>query len=91
MMRMTASYTSEREQFGRKIATFQAVGQRAADCFIDVECLRVVTQQAISLLDQGRDDIGKLRAGLEAAVRQGWLIDRDPEIASWAVKLPSRV
>jgi len=52
---MTASYTSEREQFGRKIATFQAVGQRAADCFIDVECLRVVTQQAISLLDQGRD------------------------------------
>ena len=25
-----------------------------ADCYIDVECLRLVTQQAASLLDQGR-------------------------------------
>lgn len=47
MMRTTASYTSEREQFGVKVATFQAVGQRAADCYIDVECLRLVTQQAV--------------------------------------------
>jgi alkylation response protein AidB-like acyl-CoA dehydrogenase len=55
MMRMTGSYTSEREQFGRAIATFQAVSHRLADCFIDVECLRVVTQQAASLIDQGKD------------------------------------
>lgn len=49
--RMTAAYTAEREQFGVKIATFQAVGQRAADCYIDTECLRLVTQQAVSLLN----------------------------------------
>lgn len=55
MMRMTASYTSERHQFGVPVATFQAVGHRAADCFIDVECLRLTSQQAISLLDQSRD------------------------------------
>lgn len=55
MTRMTAEYTAEREQFGVKIATFQAVGQRAADCYIDTECLRLVTQQAISLLNQGRE------------------------------------
>lgn len=55
MMRMTASYTSERQQFGVPIATFQAVGHRAADTFIDVECLRLVAQQAISLLDRGLD------------------------------------
>lgn len=54
MMRMTGSYTSEREQFGRAIATFQAVSHRMADCYIDVECLRLVTQQAASLIDQGR-------------------------------------
>ena len=54
MMRITGQYTSEREQFGRAIATFQAVSHRVADCFIDVECLRLVTQQAASLLDQGR-------------------------------------
>jgi alkylation response protein AidB-like acyl-CoA dehydrogenase len=34
MTRMTAEYTAEREQFGVKIATFQAVGQRAANCYI---------------------------------------------------------
>ncbi len=54
MMRITGQYTSEREQFGRPIATFQAVSHRVADCYIDVECLRLVTQQATSLLDQGR-------------------------------------
>ncbi|MBD2858228.1 acyl-CoA/acyl-ACP dehydrogenase [Spongiibacter sp. KMU-158] len=50
-MRMTASYTAERQQFGVPIATFQAVGHRAANCFIDVECLRLNTYQAVSLLD----------------------------------------
>lgn len=54
MMRITGSYTTEREQFGRAIATFQAVSHRVADCYIDVECLRLVTQQAASLIDQGR-------------------------------------
>ncbi|GAB5450810.1 MAG: acyl-CoA dehydrogenase family protein [Halioglobus sp.] len=54
MMRITGSYTSEREQFDRAIATFQAVSHRVADCYIDVECLRLVTQQAASLIDQGR-------------------------------------
>ncbi len=54
MTRITGSYTSEREQFGRAIATFQAVSHRMADCYIDVECLRLVTQQAASLIDQGR-------------------------------------
>jgi alkylation response protein AidB-like acyl-CoA dehydrogenase len=54
MMRITGQYTSEREQFGRPLATFQAVSHRVADCFKDVECLRLVTHQAASLLDQGR-------------------------------------
>ena len=54
-MRMTASYTSQREQFGVPVATFQAVGHRAANCFIDVECLRLNTYQAVSRLDSGSD------------------------------------
>ncbi|WP_372758193.1 acyl-CoA dehydrogenase family protein [Litorivivens sp.] len=52
-MRMTASYTAERKQFGVPIATFQAVGHRAANCFIDVECLRLNTYQAVSRLSGG--------------------------------------
>ncbi|MDG2028654.1 MAG: acyl-CoA/acyl-ACP dehydrogenase [Acidimicrobiales bacterium] len=46
-LRLTASYASEREQFGRPIATFQAVTQRLADCFIQIEGLRLQTQSAL--------------------------------------------
>ena len=67
-MRMTASYTAERKQFGVPIATFQAVGHRAANCFIDVECLRLNAYQAVSKLDDGVDaenevQIAKIWAG----------------------------
>lgn len=51
--RMTASYTAERKQFGVPVATFQAVGHRAANCYIDVESLRLNTYQAVSLLAGG--------------------------------------
>lgn len=61
MMRITGQYTSEREQFGRAIATFQAVSHRVADCFIDVEALRLVTQQAASLIDQARPASNEVR------------------------------
>jgi alkylation response protein AidB-like acyl-CoA dehydrogenase len=50
MLKMTAAYTSQREQFGRPIATFQAVSHRAADAYIDVQNLRLACQQAASLL-----------------------------------------
>ncbi len=45
-LRMTAEYTSKREQFGKPIGSFQAVGQRAADAFIDVEAIRLSAWQA---------------------------------------------
>ena len=68
LLRQTAAYTSERKQFGVPIATFQAVGNRAADRFIDVECLRLTTYQAASLLASGAPasvevDIAKISAG----------------------------
>ncbi|HEY9035438.1 MAG TPA: acyl-CoA dehydrogenase family protein [Pseudomonadales bacterium] len=52
-MRMTASYACERQQFGVPIGTFQAVQHRAANCYMDVECLKLTTYQAMSLLDGG--------------------------------------
>jgi len=50
---LSAAYTTTREQFGRPIATFQAVGHRLADAYIDVEGMRLTTLQAIWLLDSG--------------------------------------
>jgi alkylation response protein AidB-like acyl-CoA dehydrogenase len=45
-LRMTAEYATSRQQFERPIATFQAVAQRAADAYIDVEAIRVSAWQA---------------------------------------------
>ena len=52
-LRMTAEYTAQRRQFDRPIATFQAVAQRAADAYIDVEAIRVATWHAAYRLSAG--------------------------------------
>lgn len=52
---ITARYVSEREQFGAKIATFQAVSQRAADAYIDTEAVRLTALSAAWRLDEGLD------------------------------------
>ncbi len=50
-LRLTATYTSSRRQFDRPIATFQAVAQRAADAYVDVEAMRLTLWKAAFLLD----------------------------------------
>jgi len=50
---MTAKYTSTRHQFGRPIATFQAVSQRAADAWIQVNAMELTLTQAAWRLDEG--------------------------------------
>ncbi len=59
-LRITAQYTTERRQFDRPIGSFQAVQQRAADAWIDVESIRLTTWQAAWRLDAGlpaRDEV----------------------------------
>lgn len=63
---LTAEYTKTREQFDRPIATFQAVGQRAADAFIDTEAVRLTAWQAVWRLSEG------LPAGEQVAVAKFW-------------------
>ena len=59
-------YTTQREQFGKPIATFQAVGQRAADAYIDAEAVRLTAWQAVWRLAEG------LPATSEVAVAKYW-------------------
>jgi 3-oxocholest-4-en-26-oyl-CoA dehydrogenase beta subunit len=65
-VRMTGEYTSSREQFGRPIATFQAVGQRAADAYVDAHAIRLTMLQAAWRLTAG------LPADREVAVAKYW-------------------
>jgi acyl-CoA dehydrogenase len=50
-VRMTATYTSEREQFGKPLSTFQAVALKAADAFLDATAIRATVLQAAWSLD----------------------------------------
>jgi 3-oxocholest-4-en-26-oyl-CoA dehydrogenase beta subunit len=61
-LRMTAEYTSAREQFGRPLSAFQAVSQRAADAFVDVQGIRLTAQAATWRLAAGEEE------GADAAI-----------------------
>lgn len=54
-LRITAEYTTTRKQFDRAIGTFQAVGQRLADAYIDRQAIELTMLQAASHLDEGRE------------------------------------
>ncbi|HEY1443323.1 MAG TPA: acyl-CoA dehydrogenase family protein [Acidimicrobiales bacterium] len=65
-LELTAEYTKTRVQFEKPIATFQAVGQRAADAYVDTEAIRLTAWQAASRLASG------LPAASEIAVAKFW-------------------
>jgi alkylation response protein AidB-like acyl-CoA dehydrogenase len=65
-MRQTAAYASDRKQFDRPIGSFQAVGHRMADCFVDNEAIRLTMLYAASLLDAGKS------AANEVSVAKYW-------------------
>ena len=69
---MAAAYTSQREQFGRPLSTNQGVAMRAADCYIDTDCMRVTLLQAAWLIDEGRSAAEVADA---AAVAKWWSAD----------------
>ena len=52
-LRLTADYAVTRQQFERPIASFQAVGQRAADAYVDTEAVGLTARQAAWRLAEG--------------------------------------
>jgi alkylation response protein AidB-like acyl-CoA dehydrogenase len=80
-LQMTAKYATGRVQFERPIATFQAVGQRLADCYIDVEAIRLTLWQAAWRLSKN------LAAHNEIATAKFWAADAGHRIAHAAVHI----
>jgi acyl-CoA dehydrogenase len=56
-VRLTASYTSQREQFGKPLSTFQGVQLKAADAYLDATAIRSAARQAAWRLDSGTDGL----------------------------------
>lgn len=80
-LRIAADYTSGREQFGRPIGSFQAVQQRLADAFIDVEAIRWTTWHAAWLIARGRPAADAERA---ARIAKFWAADAGARVAASA-------
>jgi len=78
---LVAEYTKTREQFGKPIATFQAVGQRAADAYVDTEAIRLTAWQAAWRLAEG------LPADKEVAIAKFWAADGGQRVVHAAVHL----
>ena len=78
---LTAEYTKTREQFGKPIATFQAVGQRAADAYVDTEAIRLTAWQAAWRIAEG------LPADEEVAIAKFWAADGGQRVVHAAVHL----
>jgi hypothetical protein len=65
-LEMTAQYSRERLQFERPIGSFQAVHQRAADAYINVEAVRLTALEAVWRLSRN------LPADEHVAVAKFW-------------------
>jgi 3-oxocholest-4-en-26-oyl-CoA dehydrogenase beta subunit len=80
-LELTAKYATERRQFDRPIGTFQAVSQRAADAYVDVETMRLTLWRAAWLLTEGRS------ATAEVAVAKYWAAEAGHRVVNAAQHL----
>jgi hypothetical protein len=69
---VTVEYTRLREQFGRKIGSFQALQHRMVDCFVDAELNRSLLFQVLSAWDDDRSHPAMVSA-VKARVGKGAL------------------
>ncbi len=80
-LELTAEYARNRVQFGKPIGGFQAVAQRLADAYVDVEAIRLTMWQAAWRLSAG------LPCGTETATAKFWAADGGHRVAHTAVHI----
>jgi 3-oxocholest-4-en-26-oyl-CoA dehydrogenase beta subunit len=78
-LELTSEHAKNRVQFGRPVGSFQAVTQRLADAYIDVEAVRLTMWQAAWRLATG------LPAETEIATAKFWAADAGHRVAHTAV------
>jgi alkylation response protein AidB-like acyl-CoA dehydrogenase len=78
-LELTAAYAAERKQFDHVIGGFQAVRQRLADAYLDVEAIRLTTLQAAWRLASG------LPAAEAVATAKFWAAEAGHRVAHTTV------
>ena len=80
-LELTSEYAKNRVQFGKPIGSFQAVAQRLADAYIDVEAVRLTMWQAAWRLSAG------LPCDTEIATAKFWAAEGGNHIAHAALHI----
>jgi alkylation response protein AidB-like acyl-CoA dehydrogenase len=83
-LELTAEHARTRVQFGRPIGAFQAVAQRLADAYIDVEAVRLTLWQAVWMLDCGSGSASD-EAAVAVATAKFWAAEAGHRVAHTAV------
>jgi 3-oxocholest-4-en-26-oyl-CoA dehydrogenase beta subunit len=78
-LELTAEHARTRVQFDRPIGSFQAVAQRLADAYVDVEAIRLTLWQAAWRVSEG------LPVETEVATAKFWAADAGHRVAHTAV------
>jgi len=79
-LELTAEHAKSRVAFGRPIGSFQAVTQRLADAYVDVEAVRLTMWQAAWLLSSGEPG-----SDAAVAVAKFWAAEAGHRVAHTAV------
>lgn len=80
-LELTAEYAKTRQQFGAPIGSFQAVRQRLADAYTDVEAVRLTLWQAAWRLAES------LPADVEVATAKFWTAEAGHRVAHTCVHI----
>jgi alkylation response protein AidB-like acyl-CoA dehydrogenase len=82
VLEMSTEYALTRQQFGRPIASFQAVKHHAANMLVDVEAMRSLVYWAAWCIDQNHSD-----APIAASAAKAWCADAGPRVIATGLQI----
>ena len=80
-LQLAVDYTKERVQFGRPLASFQAIKHRVAEMMVRMETARSTVRGVAARVAQGRLDDAALAAEVAAGEKKEWVARVIPSVA----------
>ncbi len=72
-LELTVEHTTARKQFGRELASFQALKHAMADMYVLVEAMRSMSAAAVEAVATGADDATQLAAAAHVYCSEGYV------------------